>query len=212
MAALLVRGPRTAEASPVLALADRVAPLARLKVWVALAPVLLMFCGIYAVYTYIAPLLETRFATEDIPLFLICYGVGGIIGSQFGGKLVDRFGATRPLIVLLGIFALLNAAFVMALHSPIATGAVLFGLTLCSWACFAPIQTRIVAVEPEHANVMFALINAAIFFGGAVGAAFGGAVLSAFSVIALPYAAAILAALAVAMIIHSLPQGWMPRD
>jgi MFS transporter, DHA1 family, inner membrane transport protein len=212
LAALLLRGPRTAEATAPLPLADRVAPLARLKVWIALAPVLLMFCGIYAVYTYIAPLLETRFAAVDIPLFLICYGVGGLAGSQLGGKLVDRFGATRPLIALLSIFALLNAALPLALHSWIATAAVMAGLTLCSWACFAPIQTRIVAVEPEHANVMFALINAAIFFGGAVGAAFGGVVLGAFSVIALPYTAAILAALAVAMIVRSLPPGWMPRD
>jgi predicted MFS family arabinose efflux permease len=212
LAALLARGPRAPEAAPILPLADRVAPLARLKVWIALAPVLLMFCGIYAVYTYIAPLLETRFAAADIPLFLICYGVGGIVGSQFGGQLVDRFGATRPLILLLAIFALLNAGLTPALHSWVATGLVMFGLTLCSWACFAPIQTRVVAVEPDHANVMFALINAAIFFGGAVGAAFGGVLLGTFSVTALPYAAAILAALAVAMIVQSLPQGWIPRN
>jgi predicted MFS family arabinose efflux permease len=205
-AALLLRGPRTADASPPLPLAERVAPLARLRVWVALAPILLMFCGIYALYTYIAPLLETRYAAADVPLFLICYGVGGLAGSQLGGKLVDRFGATPPLIVLLSIFALLNAGFATALHAWIATAAVMFGLTLCSWACFAPIQTRVVAVEPDHANVMFALINAAIFFGGAVGAALGGAVLGVFSLVALPYTAAILAALAVAMIVRSLPQ------
>ncbi|HEY7990191.1 MAG TPA: MFS transporter [Stellaceae bacterium] len=201
--ALFAGGPRTADIPPPLPLAERVAPLARLRVWIALAPVLLMFCGIYALYTYIAPLLETRFAASDVPLFLMCYGAGGIVGSQFGGKLVDRFGATRPLLVLLSVFALLNALLAIALHSWLTAGLVMFGLTLCSWACFAPIQTRIVAVEPEHANVMFALINAAIFFGGAVGAALGGAVLSVSSVTALPYTAAILAALAVAMIAQS---------
>src|SRR6185437_3185504 len=47
--------PRTADIPPPLPLAERVAPLARLRVWIALAPVLLMFCGIYALYTYIAP-------------------------------------------------------------------------------------------------------------------------------------------------------------
>jgi predicted MFS family arabinose efflux permease len=201
LAALLAQGPRAAASPPALPLKERVAPLARAKVWIALAPVLLMFCGIYAVYTYIAPLLETRFSPADVPLFLIVYGVGGLAGSQLGGKLVDRFGATMPLIVLLTIFALLYAVFPAALHSAIATGAVMFGLTLCSWACFAPNQTRVVAVEPEHANIMFALINAAIFFGGAVGAAFGGVVLSALSVTALPYAAAILSAAAVAIIL-----------
>jgi MFS transporter, DHA1 family, inner membrane transport protein len=135
-------------------------------------------------------------------LFLLVYGVGGLAGSQLGGKLVDRFGAIGPLVVLLSAFALLYALLPAALHSAIATGAVMFGLTLCSWACFAPNQTRVVAVEPEHANIMFALINASIFFGGAIGAALGGAIYGAFSVIALPYAAAILNALAVAMIVQ----------
>jgi predicted MFS family arabinose efflux permease len=205
-AALLLRGPRTSEATPPLPLAERVAPLAHLQVWLALAPILLMFCGIYTLYTYIAPLLETRYAAADLPLFLICYGVGGLAGSQLGGKLVDKFGATVPLIVLLSIFTLLNAGFAASLHSWIATAAVMFGMTLCSWACFAPIQTRVVAIEPDHANVMFALINAAIFFGGAVGAALGGAVLDVLSLAALPYTAAILAALAVATIVRSLPR------
>lgn len=207
-ATLAVRGPRTVEAPPPpLPLAARVAPLGRRKVWVALAPLLLMFCGIYAFYTYIAPLLETRFSAADVPLFLLVYGVGGLAGSQLGGKLVDTFGAIGPLIVLLSAFAVLYAVFPLALHSAVATGAVMFGMTLCSWACFAPNQTRVVAVEPEHANIMFALINASIFFGGAVGAAFGGVVLGALSVTALPYAAAILTALAVAIIV----QARMPR-
>ncbi len=204
---LVARGPRTGEAPPPLPLAERVAPLARAQVWLALTPLLLMFGGIYAVYTYIAPLLETHFAAADVPLFLICYGVGGLAGSQLGGKLVDRFGATGPLIVLLSIFTLLYALFPIALHSAVATGAVMFGLTLCSWACFAPNQTRVVAVDPAHPNIMFALINSAIFFGGAVGAAFGGLVLDVFSVTALPYAAAVLTAVAVAMIVQSR----MPR-
>jgi MFS transporter, DHA1 family, inner membrane transport protein len=203
LAALLMRGPRSAETSPALPLIERVAPLARLTVWSALAPVLLMFAGIYAVYSYIAPLLETRFNAADIPLFLVCYGIGGLAGSQLGGKLVDRFGARGPLIVLLSLFTLLYAIVPIALHSATATGLVMFGLTLCSWACFAPNQTRVVAVDPEHANIMFALLNAVIFFGGAIGAAFGGIVLGAFSVMALPYAAAILTVLAAALIVYS---------
>jgi len=203
--ALAMRGPRSSETSPALSLAERLAPLARLAVWRALAPVLLMFAGIYLVYAYIAPLLLTHFSAGDIPLFLVSYGAGGLAGSQLGGKLVDRFGARGPLTVLLSLFALLYVVVPIALRSAIATGLVMFALTLCSWACFAPNQTRLVAVDPEQANIMFALLNAAIFFGGAVGAAFGGVVLRAFSVMALPYAAAILTALALALI-HVSPK------
>ena len=202
-AALARHGPRSTETSPALSLAERVAPLARLAVWRALAPVLLMFAGIYLVYAYIAPLLESHFDARNTPLFLLSYGAGGLAGSQFGGKLVDRFGARGPLIVLLSLYTLLYLAVPIALRSGIATGLVLFGLTFCGWACFAPNQTRLVTVDPGHPNIMFALLNAAIFFGGAIGAAFGGVVLRAFSLMALPLAAAILTAFAAALILES---------
>jgi MFS transporter, DHA1 family, inner membrane transport protein len=204
-AALIGSGPRAAAATPSSHhLLDRVAPLARLRVWVMLAPVLLLFCAIYAVYTYIAPLLETRYTQGELPLFLTIYGLGGLAGSQLGGRLVDSYGATRPLIVVLILFAILQAVFPASLASGPATGAVMFCITLCSWACFAPIQTRVVDAEPEHANVMFALINSSIFLGGAVGAALGGVLYSVLPVTDLPYAAAILTAAAVAIVAASL--------
>ncbi len=206
LVALLALLPRTPAVSEPPPLAQRVAPLARLNVWIVLTPVLLMFCGIYAVYSYIEPLLKTHFAASDIPWFLAAYGVGGLAGSQLGGMLADRFGAIRPLIAALTMLALLNAALPTALHSAIATGVVMFGLTVSSWSCFAPNQARIIAAEPENRNVMIALLNSAIFFGGSVGALFGGAVLGALSVTALPYAAAILTVIAVAVIVQSLPR------
>jgi DHA1 family inner membrane transport protein len=191
--------------APQQTLAERVAPLARLRVWLILAPALLLYCAIYAVYTYIAPLLETHYDPASVPVFLIVYGLGGLAGSQLGGRLVDTYGATRPLIAILTLFTLLEAALPASLAEPIATYAVLFGLTLCSWSCFAPIQTRVITAEPDHANVMFALINSSVFVGGALGAALGGALLTGIPVTGLPYVAAILTGIAVALIVRSLP-------
>ena len=56
------------------------------------------------------------------------------------------------------------------------------------------------------------LINAAIFFGGAVGAALGGVLMSAFSVVALPYAAALLSAVAVALVVRFTPRPEISRS
>jgi MFS transporter, DHA1 family, inner membrane transport protein len=166
-----------------------------------LTPVLLLFCAIYAVYTYIVPLLETAHSAGQVPLFLTIYGLGGLVGSQLGGKLVDSFGATRPLLLLLALFVVLQAVFPFSLASPYGTAIVMFLLTLCSWGCFAPIQTRALSAEPEHANIVFALINSSIFLGGAVGAALGGVLYSLVPVTALPFAAALLTAAAVMVIL-----------
>jgi MFS transporter, DHA1 family, inner membrane transport protein len=204
---LVWRGLRTgAVEAPPQTLSQRVAPLGRFRVWIILAPALLLYCAIYVVYTYIAPLLETRYTAEDVPLFLIIYGVGGLLGSQLGGRIVDRFGATRPLIIVLLLFTLLEVALPFSLASTAATAAVMFGLTLCSWSCFAPIQTRVITAEPKHANVMFALINSSVFLGGAVGAALGGVLYGFLPVFNLPFAAAILTGIAVALIAQSLPR------
>lgn len=191
-------------------LAQRVAPLGRMQVWIILAPALLLYCAIYVVYTYIAPLLETHYEATTIPLFLTIYGIGGLAGSQIGGRLVDIYGATRPLIIVLTLFTILEAVLPASLSYLPATYLVLFGLTLCSWSCFAPIQTRVITAEPANANVMFALINSSVFLGGAVGAAFGGVLYGVMHVTYLPYAAAILTAIAVVIILASM-QRPLPR-
>jgi MFS transporter, DHA1 family, inner membrane transport protein len=197
--------------APPQTLMERVAPLGRARVWLILAPALLLYGAIYVVYTYIVPLLQTHYAAADVPLFLVAYGLGGLAGSQLGGKLVDRFGATGPLVVVLTLFTLLEVALPLSLPWALATGAVMFGLTLCSWACFAPIQTRAITAEPAHANVMFALINSSVFLGGAVGAAVGGVLYGFGPVRNLPFVAAILTAIAVAIILRDWWRN-LPRE
>jgi predicted MFS family arabinose efflux permease len=201
--ALVWRGPRAViEVAPPTPLGSRVALLARGRVWLMLAPVVLLFCAIYVVYTYIVPLLRTHYGLGDVPIYLTIYGLGGLAGSQLGGKLVDVFGAARPLVATLVLFALLQVALPFSLASGIATGVVLFAITLCSWGCFAPIQTRALTAEPEHANVIFALINSSVFLGGAAGAALGGVLFNLVPVTELPFAAALLTAVAVVLILR----------
>ncbi|MGH6990601.1 MAG: MFS transporter, partial [Stellaceae bacterium] len=124
--ALIWRGPHTATdlAADPQPLKARIAPLGRGRVWLVLAPVLLLFCAIYIVYTYIVPLLETHYQAAQVPLFLTIYGLGGLAGSQLGGKLVDSFGATRPLVFVLVLFALFQIAFPFSLSSPVLTALV----------------------------------------------------------------------------------------
>jgi DHA1 family inner membrane transport protein len=90
---------------------DELRAFNRLPVWQALAIGAIGFSGMFCVFAYIAPtMLEvTRVSADWIPLGLVGFGVGGVIGNLFGGWLFDRLRFRAVPVILLG------AAFVLLL-------------------------------------------------------------------------------------------------
>jgi len=207
-AAALARGrlsdPARGVASPP-SIATRIAPLGRAHIWLTLLPCFILYVSTALVFTYIAALLRTRYSAGQLPLLLAVYGLGGLIGSQLGGRLADRLGSARPIRIGLGGLIAIQLLLPFSLGSTVATCAALFGATLCSWSCFAPFQARILALEPESANVTIALINTCVYMGNAVGALIGGVLLRLTAVTNLPFASALVAALALAALRRPLP-------
>ena len=62
------------------------------NMWLALSASGLIMGGVLAVYTYIAPLLVDRagLAPDLLPLVLVGFGVGALLGTNTGGRLGDR--------------------------------------------------------------------------------------------------------------------------
>jgi predicted MFS family arabinose efflux permease len=187
-------------------LARRIAPLGRRAVWMALLPCLLMYIGNAQVFTYVALLLQTRYSTGQLPLLLGVYGLGGLAGSPLGGRLADRLGPIKPQFMGLILLMLVHLAIPVSLGSIWTTCAVLFLATLGNWGCFAPYQARIMLIEPENATVLIALINTGVYMGNAIGAVIGGLLLRVMPVTALPYTAAATIAIAIAVLVVSLPR------
>jgi predicted MFS family arabinose efflux permease len=77
---------------------------------------------------------------------------------------------------------------------------------LFSWSCFAPFQARILALEPDSTNVTIALINTCVYLGNAIGALIGGLLLRLTAVTNLPFASALVAAVALAVLRWPLPK------
>ncbi len=90
------------------------------------------------------------------------------------GKLSDHFGSHRLVVVFL--ISLLVIQLVLPLvTTTISGGAIMLLLWGMSFALlFIPQQQRLLTIAPEHATVLLALNNSALYLGIAGGAAVGG--------------------------------------
>lgn len=183
---LLVGLPR-AEAMPRLSIAARLAPMTQPRLVLALVPAFIWNIGIYMVYTYIAPLLQSNLHIADISGLLILYGLGTTLATLAAGRVVDRFGHNPPLILALVVLILAQFALPWATTSLLGTLPILLVLGMGAGIAFTPQQHRMLTLAPEHLNVILALNNSIFYLGIASGSALGGWALRGISVIHLPW-------------------------
>ncbi|MBV6814786.1 MFS transporter [Xanthomonas campestris pv. passiflorae] len=197
-AAVAVWVPAAAGAATPVSWRQEVAVLQRGQVLLALAITVVGYAGVFAVFTYIQPLLlqVTGFAQAAVSPVLLVFGVGMIVGNLLGGRLADR----RPTAALLGSLAALVVvlgALGFALHSKAAMVAVVGLLGVAAFATVAPLQLRVL----EHArgagqNLASSLNIAAFNLGNALGAWLGGVVIATQAgLVATPWVAALLSAI-----------------
>ncbi len=181
---------------------EEVAVLARPQVLLALLMTVLGFGGVFAVFTYIQPLLVevTGFSQAAVSPILLLFGAGMIVGNLLGGRLADR----RPVMALLGTLAALALASVvlaLSVHAPVAMVLAVGLLGVGAFATVAPLQLRVLQEAQGGQNLASSLNIAAFNLGNAFGAWLGGVVVaSAAGLPATPWVAAgvTLAGLAVA--------------
>ncbi|MGY1873358.1 MFS transporter [Nocardia gipuzkoensis] len=138
------------------------------------------FGGMFAVYTYIATTLTdvAGLRAGAVPLVLMLFGVGMVIGNIVGGVLADR-GVDRAVFAAMIAMAVILGGFVAAAHNPYtaAVGALLVG---ASGAALAPgLQTRLMDVAADAQTLAAALNHAALNIANAAGAWLGGLVIAA---------------------------------
>jgi predicted MFS family arabinose efflux permease len=156
--------------------------------------------AIYVVFTFFGPLIEASVGEnpELRSLYLVVYGTGAVMGNWAGGRLADRLGGFRTLVILCVGQALILPLFSFSPWSP-----VLFGLLVGVWSSFgwsfmAPQQIRLVTIAPKAQALVLALNAAAIYVGIAVGSAIGAATLAGWGLTALGISGGAVALLALA--------------
>ncbi len=180
-----------------------IAVLARPALLLGLLTTVLSWVGVFAGFTYIAPILTriTGFSEAAVSPILLVFGGGLVIGNLVGGRLADRslvptvFGTLLLLAVVLGLMS-------FAIHSQVAAviGIALFGAS--AFATVAPLQIWVLEKASGAGQSLASSFNIAAFnLGNAIGAWLGGAVIDhGPGLAAIPWVAALvpLAAIGVA--------------
>ncbi len=163
--------------SPAVSLAKRLEPLTDSRIFLTLSTTMLSMAGFFTVYTYFSVVFDRAIGGNPVVLtaLLVAWGVAGTIGNLTTGRLVDRVGARKVLMIVLTIAAVDMLAFQW-------TGATLWAASLAilvwgltSWAVQVPQQSRLVFLAPTAAPVVLGLNSAATYLGvtsaGIIGAA-----------------------------------------
>lgn len=179
------------------------AALTHLKTLLAIGFTALIMAAVYVLYTYIAPLLETRMGMDrnGVSLLLLAFGVGAVFGNLLGGWLTDRIGTTRTLMVVCGAQFLFLPVFSMLPIAEWMIYAVAFFWSIGGWCFAASQQARLVALAPDRQNVMLALNAASIYVGVSLGSFIGGIALEVFGLDALGVVGAGIAVIALATLL-----------
>ena len=164
-------------------------------IWIALATTVLFSAAVFALFTYIAPLLEqvTHVTPRGVTWTLFVIGVGLTVGNYIGGRLADwKLGAT-----LTGVFVALSiasASLIWASGSLLPSQVNLFMWAMIGFAAVPALQINVMAHGQAAPNLTATLNIGAFNLGNALGAWVGGLVIEhGFGLRAVPIVAAILA-------------------
>lgn len=201
--------PSTKEKVEPAPLREEFAVLARPQVQLGLAMTVLGFGGVFAVFTYIQPILMelAGFSKEAVSPILLVFGAGLVAGNLVGGRWADK-GLNAALVGTLVALTVVMGASAFAFHSQVGAAIAAFLLGAAAFATVAPLQMRVLSQAGGAGQGLASSLNIAAFnLGNAFGAWLGGAVIAhgpGLSAVPLIAAAVPLSALALAGLSLSL--------
>jgi DHA1 family inner membrane transport protein len=165
------------------------------QVWLTLAIGVAGPGGLFAAYTYIAPLLTSAsgYPPEAIAAVLGLFGIGLLVGNSIGG----RFGGAqlRVLGIALAVLAAGLAGLAVGAHSAVVATVLLVVVGAGAFAMVAPFMTRLIDQAAGAPLLAAAAGGSATNTGAALGAYVGGlAIDTPLGVTGPPAAGAVIAA------------------
>ncbi len=175
------------------------------QVWLAMAISVVTSASLFAVFTYIAPILQTitGISPGSTTIVLLLFGVGITIGNLVGGRLAD-WRLMETIIGALALLALVLLQFAFTSHFEIASAVTVFVWGVVFFILIPPLQMRVIECASAAPNLASTLNQGAFNLGNAFGAWIGGAALTlGFGYDRLPIVGAVLALAALAIAIAS---------
>jgi MFS transporter, DHA1 family, inner membrane transport protein len=188
-------------------LREEFAVLARPQVQLGLLMTVLGFGGVFAVFTYIQPILTelAGFSKEAVSPILLVFGAGLVGGNLVGGRWADK-GLNAALVGTLIALTAVMGASAFAFHSQAGAVIAAFLLGAAAFATVAPLQMRVLSQAGGAGQGLASSLNIAAFnLGNAFGAWLGGAVIAhGPGLAAVPLVGALVPLSALALAVFSL--------
>ncbi|MBB5389915.1 MULTISPECIES: MFS transporter [unclassified Herbaspirillum] len=170
--------------------------LTRPEVLLAMGTTVLGSGAMFALYTYVAPMLAdiTHASPGFVAFALVLIGIGFTLGNSLGGRLADWSldGATKLILAALAI-VMIVLPLAMTTHVGAAIGLVVWGAA--AFGIVPPVQMRVMQAAAQAPGLASSVNVGAFNLGNAVGAALGGAVIGqGWGYAAVPLVGAALAA------------------
>nr|WP_237709032.1 MFS transporter [Citricoccus sp. CH26A] len=145
------------------------------------------FAGMFALYTYIAPVFVEIGGLPErlVPVIMALYGLGMVAGTLLGGAWSDR-SATRTLQWMLGTVAVALALFSVTAPWWVLSLVPLLAAATAASALVPSLQVLLVDAAPHAPQLSGALNHSALNLANAMGAWVGAAVISAGAGLQVP--------------------------
>jgi DHA1 family inner membrane transport protein len=138
------------------------------------------FGGMFALYSYIAPVVTevAGLSRGTVPIVLLVYGAGGVLGTTLGGRLAD-VALFRSLVGTISVLAVLLAAVALTATWAPALVVGVFLVSVFASALAILLQMRLMETAGEAQMLGAALNHSALNLANALGAWLGGLVIAA---------------------------------
>jgi DHA1 family inner membrane transport protein len=151
----------------------------RRQVWLTLGIAATGFCGMFAVFSYISPIVTevAGLHVSMVPVIMAIFGCGMIVGNIFGAKLAD-LSLMRTIGWSLVLYFIVLVSLSLTAENPVLLGLCCF-LIGCSFVVGPALQTRLMDVAGDAQTLAAALNHSAFNVANALGALFGGMAITA---------------------------------
>ncbi len=138
------------------------------------------FGGMFAVYTYIAPTVTdvAGLAESRVPLYLLAFGLGMVVGTPLAGRLAD-WSVFRSMLVGSALMGLSLVAFTITSQWFLPGLVTAFALTVFGSVLVVGLQMRLMQVAGRAQTIGAAMNHASLNVANALGAWLGGVVVAA---------------------------------
>ena len=161
-------------------LRTELAAFRRGRVWLVLGLTMVGFSALFAVYSYVSPILTQLggLPVAWVTPVLALFGIGTTVGTLVGGRLGDRYGFSLVAVGLLGT-AVVLAAFALGARTPVAAVGLLVLFGTLAFGLGPGVQNGVIeAARVPGGSLVSAANQGAFNVANALGAALGAAVLS----------------------------------